>query len=52
MIPLDNSCRPMIFFYLFTRADLVSFVIYRVSQKKVDPLRLSTIFSLGLSLFA
>jgi len=25
---------------------------YRVSQKKVDPLRLSTIFSLGLSLFA
>ena len=26
--------------------------LYRVSQKKVDPLRFSTIFSLGLSLFA
>jgi len=26
--------------------------IYRVSQKKVDPLRVSSIFSLGLSLFA
>jgi len=27
-------------------------LIYRVSQKKVAPLRLSTIFSLELSLFA
>jgi len=26
--------------------------MYRVSQKNVDPLRVSSIFSLGLSLFA